>query len=76
MHEFFAEPRSWVAIAFVIFFVLFGAKLWAALAAMLDKHASGIRAELDEASRLRTEAERMLTDAQPAASRRWPRPAR
>jgi F-type H+-transporting ATPase subunit b len=64
MHAFFAEPRSWVAVAFVIFFVLFGSKLWAALAAMLDKHASTIRAELDEASRLRTEAERMLADAQ------------
>ncbi len=64
MHEFFAEPRSWVAIAFVIFFVLFGAKIWKALSAMLDKHAASVRAELDEASRLRTEAESMLKDAQ------------
>ncbi len=64
MHAFFAEPRSWVAVAFVIFFVLFGSKLWAALAGMLDKHATSIRAELDEASRLRTEAEKMLADAQ------------
>ena len=63
MHHFFAEPRSWVAIAFVIFFVIFGGKLWKALAAMLDKHAATIRTDLDEASRLRTEAERMLADA-------------
>ena len=30
-HEagFFAEPSSWVLIAFVLFFVLFGRKLWA-----------------------------------------------
>lgn len=63
MHEFFAEPRSWVAIAFVIFFVLFGSKLWHALAGMLDKHAATIRAELEEASRLRKEAESMLADA-------------
>ena len=63
MHHFFAEPRSWVAIAFVIFFVLFGGKLWKALAAMLDKHAAAVRAELDEAGRLRTEAEAMLIDA-------------
>ena len=63
MHEFFSEPRSWVAVAFVIFFVLFGSKLWTALAAMLDKHSAGIRAELEEASRLRKEAERMLADA-------------
>ena len=63
-HEsFFANPRSWVAIAFVIFFVLFGRKLWTALAGMLDKHAATVRAELDEAARLRAEAERMLADA-------------
>ena len=63
MHEFFAEPRSWVAIAFVIFFVIFGRKIWGALSAMLDKHAAAIRAELEEASRLRKDAERMLADA-------------
>jgi F-type H+-transporting ATPase subunit b len=64
MHEsFFADPRSWVAIAFVIFFVLFGRKLWAVLAAMLDKRAEQIRAELAEAKRLRAEAESMLADA-------------
>jgi F-type H+-transporting ATPase subunit b len=65
MHEasFFAEPRSWVAIAFIIFFVLFGAKLWKALAGILDKRAATVRAELDEAGRLRREAEAMLADA-------------
>ena len=63
MHEFFAEPRSLVAVAFVIFFVLFGKKIWDALTAILDKHAATIRAELEEASRLRTEAEKMLSDA-------------
>jgi F-type H+-transporting ATPase subunit b len=64
MHEsFFADPRSWVAIAFVIFFVLFGRKIWQALSAMLDKHADQIRAELAEARRLRGEAEAMLADA-------------
>ncbi len=64
MHAFFAEPRSWVAIAFVIFFAVFGSKLWRALTAMLDKHAASIRSELEEASHLRKEAERMLADAQ------------
>ena len=61
--SFFADPRSWVAVAFVIFFVLFGAKLWKALAGMLDKRTEAVRAELDEASRLRREAEAMLADA-------------
>ena len=63
MHHFFAEPRSWVAIAFVIFFVIFGGKLWKAIAGMLDRHAAVIRRDLDEASHLRADAERMLADA-------------
>ena len=61
--SFFEDPRSWVAIAFVIFFVLFGRKLWAALAGMLDQRADTIRAELAEAQRLRQEAEAMMKDA-------------
>jgi F-type H+-transporting ATPase subunit b len=66
MHEesFFAEPRNWVAIAFVLFFVLFGRKLWSALTAILDDRAVKVRAELDEAARLRREAEAMLRDAE------------
>ena len=63
-HEsFFENPRSWVAIAFVIFFALFGKKIWAALTALLDKHSAAVRAELDEAARLRAEAQAMLNDA-------------
>lgn len=61
--SFFANPRSWVAIAFVIFFVLFGAKLWKALAGLLDKRTEIVREELEEAARLRREAEAMLADA-------------
>ena len=63
MHSFFAEPRSWVAVAFIIFFVLFGNRIWRALTIMLDRHAAIIRSDLDEASRLRAEAEAMLKDA-------------
>ena len=62
--SFWAEPRVWVAIAFIIFFVAFGRKLWAALAQMLDSHADTVRTELEEASRLRVEAEAMLRDAE------------
>ena len=64
-HEsFFGDPRTWVAIAFIIFFVIFGRKLWATLTAALDKRGVAIRAELDEAARLRHEAEAMLKNAQ------------
>jgi len=58
-----ADPRTWVGIAFVIFFLIFGRKAWAAITSMLDKRARDIQAELDEASRLRREAEVMLRDA-------------
>lgn len=61
--SFFADPRSWVAVAFVIFIVLFGGKLWKALADMMDKRAESVKAELEEAGRLRREAEAMLADA-------------
>jgi F-type H+-transporting ATPase subunit b len=61
---FFGEPRNWVLIAFILFFLIFGRKLWAALAGMLDDRAAKVRAELDEAARLRQEAEAMLRDAE------------
>jgi F-type H+-transporting ATPase subunit b len=63
-HEsFFANPRTWIGLAFIIFYLIFGRKIWAAITSMLDKRAADIQAELDEASRLRSEAEKMLQDA-------------
>jgi F-type H+-transporting ATPase subunit b len=66
MHEhgsIFADPRFWVGAAFFVFFLIFGGKAWNAITKQLDNRAAGIRAELDEASRLRREAEAMLADA-------------
>lgn len=69
-HEesFFAEPRNWVIIAFIIFFAVFGKKLWGAIAGMLDARAVSIKAELEEAARLKREAEAMLRDAEKVRS--------
>jgi len=66
MHEesFFGNPRTWVGLAFILFFVFFGRILWRTLAKMLDDHSAAVQAELDEASRLRREAEAMLRDAE------------
>ncbi len=66
MHEesFLGNPRTWVGLAFILFFVFFGRKLWRALAKLLDDHTAAVSAELDEASRLRREAEAMLRDAE------------
>lgn len=62
--SFFAEPKNWVVLAFFLFFILFGKKLWGALAGMLDARAVSVKAELEEAARLRREAESMLRDAE------------
>ncbi len=60
---FFSESRNWVGIAFFLFFIIFGRKLWGALAALLDGRAAAVRKELDEAAALRREAETMLAEA-------------
>ncbi len=59
----FHEPRVWTAIAFVLFFVIFGRKIWGIIAAKLDERANEVRKNLDEATRLRREAEQMLEDS-------------
>ena len=61
-----AEPEFWVLVSFILFFVLFGSRLWAGVTSLLDGRANTVRAELAEAQRLRQEAERMLADAQRA----------
>ncbi len=63
-HEsFFADPRTWVAVAFTLFFLIFGKKIVQAVLGILDKRADDVRRELAAASSLRTEAEAMLRDA-------------
>jgi F-type H+-transporting ATPase subunit b len=57
------NPEFWVLVAFLIFFGLFGMRLWRVIAGLLDGRAAAIRAELDEAAALRAEAEQMLRDA-------------
>ena len=56
------EPETWVAVAFVIFvgvLIRFGAP--AMLTKSLDDRAARIKAELDQARKLRQEAEDVLT---------------
>ena len=58
-----ADPRFWVGAAFFVFFLIFGNKAWTVLSGILDKRAVAIRAELEEAARLRREAEALLIEA-------------
>jgi F-type H+-transporting ATPase subunit b len=64
-YEFFwLDPKFWVAVSFVLFFLLVGRMAWGRLAGALDARADRVRQDLAEAARLRTEAEALLTQAQ------------
>ena len=56
-----ANPELWVAVALVLFFaIVVVAKVPALIAGVLDGKAAKIQGELDEAARLRAEAEALL----------------
>jgi len=59
----FTEPETWVAIAFVILMALFGyLGIHRTVLAALDKRAERIKAELDDARRLKEEAAQLLAE--------------
>lgn len=59
------DAPFWALVALVLFFaVLIYMKVPGTLAGSLDKRAEGIRKELDEAKRLRVEAEALLAEYQ------------
>ena len=59
----FFDPETWVAIAFVILMVVFGyLGVFKSAMSALDKRAERIKAELDDATRLKQEAAKVLAD--------------
>jgi F-type H+-transporting ATPase subunit b len=61
----FADPEFWVLVSFVLFLgLLVYYNVHNTLAKALDSRADRIRAELDEARRLREEAQQILADYQ------------
>ena len=54
------SQTAWVLIAFILFFVLVGKKLWSALTTNLDQRKKMIENELNEAKKLREEAQTEL----------------
>ena len=57
----FTEPETWVAIAFVILMVVFGyLGIHRTVLSALDKRSERIKAELDDARRLKEEAAKLL----------------
>ncbi|MBL4693589.1 MAG: F0F1 ATP synthase subunit B [Magnetovibrio sp.] len=57
---FYEHPTFWVAIAFVLFFVFFGKKMGSVIGQMLDDRSAAILDQIEEATRLREEAQDML----------------
>ncbi len=67
--EFLAEPETWVAVGFVMVIgILLYVGVPKMVATMLDARAAGIKAELDEARRLREEAAALLAGYQKKAA--------
>ncbi|HEX6860618.1 MAG TPA: F0F1 ATP synthase subunit B [Caulobacteraceae bacterium] len=64
MPEIFAEAEFWVGVGLVIFLgiVIFVAKAPKAIAGALDEKAGKIQTDLNEAARIRAEAETMLAE--------------
>jgi F-type H+-transporting ATPase subunit b len=60
--EFLTDPGIWVAVSFVVFIVLTARPIGRAIAKALDARTARIRAQLEEAQRLREEAERLLAE--------------
>ncbi|WP_407116489.1 ATP F0F1 synthase subunit B [Bradyrhizobium sp. LMG 9283] len=59
----FFEPEFWVAVAFVILMVVFGyLGVFKTAMTALDHRAARIKAELDDAARLKQEAAKVLAD--------------
>ena len=61
---FLKQAETWVLAAFIIFVVAVARPLWRAMTGSLDSRAEAIKAELDEAQRLREEAQHTLAEYQ------------
>lgn len=59
----FFDPETWVAVAFVVLMVVFGyLGVFKSAMTALDHRAERIKAELDDATRLKQEAAKVLAD--------------
>jgi F-type H+-transporting ATPase subunit b len=58
----FKTPEFWVLAAFVVFFVLLGKKLVDMIGGALDERSAAIRRQLDEAEKLKRDAEAALAE--------------
>ena len=57
---FYDDPQFWVLVAFIITIVAAGKAVYQKISAALDDRSEGIRSEIEEATRLREEAQDLL----------------
>ncbi|MBL6946339.1 MAG: F0F1 ATP synthase subunit B [Rhodospirillales bacterium] len=62
--SFWATPEFWVLVAFVLLVALVGQKIVRVISAGLDSRADNIRARIEEAEKLRDEAQELLASYQ------------
>lgn len=60
MSDFFSNPSNWAAIGFFVFIALVGKRAWKFITEWLDGLSNEIKNRLDEALRLREEAQELL----------------
>lgn len=60
LEPFYADPTFWVAVSFIIFIAAVAKPAWKFVTAALDQRIDAIRDRLDEATRLREEAQELL----------------
>ena len=57
-----ANPELWVVVAFFIFLVVAGPRVWKMIVTGLDQRSMRIKGQLDEAQKLRDEAQALLNE--------------
>ncbi len=56
------DPQIWVAVAFLLFFIIFGGFVWKKFSSFLDNKINDITEEIVEASNLHQEAKDLLSE--------------
>lgn len=62
--EFLQNPHFWVNLGLLIFLCFAGPKIWRGLTSFLDQRSMKIKADLDEAQKLKDEAQALLAEYQ------------
>ena len=56
----FTDPQIWVAISFILFFLIFGKIIWKQLSGFLDNKILEIKHEINQAQQLHKDAKELL----------------